>query len=186
MELIQYPQQAWGPAVTEQIIALEQTAWPQEAGEAVFPTAPDTYVTSFLLVEEGRVVCHAGIRRSTLRHRGETYLAYGLSEVVTHPRYRSRGLATRAVRRAAAFIRSQGPDLSLFTCAKDKVPLYTRGGWEAAPGACLVGGTEARPFRSDSLGLTTMMLLISDRSRCRRAELAEADLFLPLGEGELW
>lgn len=186
MELIQYPQEKCGAGIAKAILALEDTAWPQGPEEQSFPSAPNTYVTSFILMEKGRAICHVGIRKSALHHRGEAYLAYGLSEVVTHPAYQAKGLATKTVQRAAEFLAAQGADLSIFTCAKENVGLYARCGWEQMPGACLVGGTKSKPFRSDSLNLATMMRLLSSKAKRHRADFEQGDIVLELGENQLW
>lgn len=137
-------------------------------------------------MEGDRAVCHVGIRKSMLHHKGESYLAYGLSEVVTHPDYQKRGLASRAIQKAAEFMRTLAPDLSIFTCAREKVGFYARCGWEAVPGACLIGGTQERPFRSDSLNLVTMMALFSPKAKQHREDFKRADIMLELGENQLW
>ena len=186
MTLVQYPQERHGAELEKLILALEDTAWPGSSESGRFPSEPDTYAASFVWLENDMAVCHAGIRKCVFTHRGREYLAYGLSEVVTHPRYQNQGLASKAVERAAQFIKDQRPDVSIFTCEEKRVPFYTRGGWEAVPGACLVGGTKERPFRSDELGLVTMMMFLSDEGRRRRAELEHGDIFLELGENQLW
>lgn len=186
MQWIQYPQENGAAQIADAIAALEGTAWPQQGEEGGFPSARETYVTSFVLLEDGRAICHAGVRRSVLYHRGERYMAYGLSEVVTHPRYQNRGLGSQAIGQAARFIMAQPSDLSIFTCARERVGFYTRGGWEAVPGACFVGGTQKNPFRSDSLQLVTMMRFISPKSRRHRKDFENADIYCELGENQLW
>ena len=131
-------------------------------------------------------VCHVGVRRCAFAHKGQTYLAYGLSEVVTHPRFQNRGIASGVIREAARFIIARQPDLSLFTCAPEKVSFYTRGGWTADAGARLVGGTKRAPFRSDSLHLTTMLMLISEKAKRHAADFENTDIVLELGENQLW
>lgn len=186
MELIQYPQESSGKEIPERILALEDTAWPREPGEEMFPSAPETYDTSFVLMEDGMAVCHVGVRKSPLRHRGQDYLAYGLSEVVTHPGFQGRGLASRLVREASRYIMAQQADVSIFTCSKERTALYTRGGWEAVPGVCFVGGTAEKPFRSDSLGLITMLRLLSPKAREHQEDFADTDICFELREGRLW
>ena len=186
MELIQYPQERCDPLLAGRILELERTAWPGDEEAETFPSAPDTYVTSFLWLEGAVPVCHVGARGSVLRHKGQTYAAYGLSEVVTHPAYRGRGLASEGIRRAARFIMERRADVSLFTCAPERVPFYTRVGWRAVEGACLVGGTARRPFRSDSLHLVTMMMFLSPRARLHQADFEHTDIVLELGENQLW
>lgn len=186
MELIQYPQGNPGIHIAQAILDLEDTAWPPGAEEQVFPSAPDTYVTSFVLMQEGRAVCHVGIRKSALYHKKERYLAYGLSEVVTRPEYQNRGLATQTIKKAAEFLAAQTLDLSIFTCAREKTGFYAKCGWEEMPGACLVGGTKRNPFRSDSLNLAAMMRFFSLKARRHRADFEHGDIVLELGENQLW
>jgi len=186
MKWIQYPQEACDREIADKIIALENTAWPPDEENPIFPSAPNTYVTSFVLMTNHMAVCHVGVRKSILHHKGEVYLAYGLSEVVTHPQYQNNGLATKAIKRAAQFIASQQPDISIFTCAKEKVAFYTRCGWEAVPGACFVGGTEEKRFRSDGLNLITMMMFLSPKGKQHKEDFENTDIHFELGENQLW
>ena len=186
MKLLQYPQKDCDPKIADKIIALENTVWPQDTEGKIFPTAPNTYLTSFVLIEKDIAICHVGIRKSILYHKGEKYSAYGLSEVVTHPYYREKGLASQTIHQAAQFIISQQPDISIFTCGKDKVAFYTRCGWESIPGTCFVGGTTKKPFRSDSLHLVTMMMFLSPKSKRHRKDFENTDLIFKLGENQLW
>lgn len=118
-----YPQEVCGAAIERAILDLEATAWDRTPGET-FPSAPETHAASFVLLEGERAVCHVGIRRARLLHRGQSYAVCGLSEVVTHPLRRGQGLAT-----------------ALCLRAPERAALYGRAGWEPIPGACLVGGT---------------------------------------------
>ncbi|WP_229106660.1 hypothetical protein [Paenibacillus sp. 1001270B_150601_E10] len=78
------------------------------------------------------------------------------------------------------------PDLSIFRCKPALVPFYTRGGWEPISEAVLVGGIRQAPFRSDSLGLTVMARFHSDNAKQNRETFERADIYLDLGEGQLW
>lgn len=184
MQLLQYPQGKGGPEILESLLALESTAWPSD--ETTFPSAPNTYVTSFILLDHGAAVCHVGVRKGRLHHRGEEYLAYGLSEVVTHPRYRRQGLASRMIKKAAQFIRDQQPDISIFTCEQHMAAFYAKGGWSLVGGACFVGGTREKPFRSDGLRLVTMMMFLSQKGKKHRADFENTDIVFELGENQLW
>ena len=184
MKLVQYSQPGCDEWIKEKIQALEALEW--GGAEEPFPSAPDTYMTSFVLLEGGVAVCHAAVRKSRLRCRGEEYTACGLSEVVTHPDYRLRGLALRLVEQATQWIADRQPDIGVFTCERGRVGLYERAGWKWAKNACLVGGTGEKPLRSDSFQLAVMVRFFSDRARARRAELENAELVLELGEGQLW
>ncbi len=77
MELIQYPQEKCGAGIAKAILALEDTAWPQGPEEQSFPSAPNTYVTSFILMEKGR----AGERQGDLpcRHKKKRAASQGRS-----------------------------------------------------------------------------------------------------------
>lgn len=96
-----YPQEVRGAAIERAILDLEATAWDRTPGET-FPSAPETHAASFVLLEGERAVCHVGIRRAHLLHRGQSYAVCGLSEVVTHPLRRGQGLATALCLRAGA------------------------------------------------------------------------------------
>ena len=186
MKLIQYPQENCDIKIAEKIIALENTAWPQESENKIFPSAPNTYLTSFVLMENDVAVCHVGIRRSILKHKGEDYLAFGLSEVVTHPQYQEKGLASQTIRKATEFIISQNPDISIFTCAQERVNFYVKCGWEIMPGTCFIGGTTKFPFRSNSLNLMTMMMFLSPKSKQHKDDFKNTDLVFELGKNQLW
>lgn len=163
-----YPQEVCGAAIERAILDLEATAWDRTPGET-FPSAPETHAASFVLLEGERAVCHVGIRRARLLHRGQSYAVCGLSEVVTHPLRRGQGLAT-----------------ALCLRAPERAALYGRAGWEPIPGACLVGGTREAPFRSGDLGLVTLGMFLSPRAREHAADFAHADIVLELGRGQLW
>lgn len=186
MTLIQYSAENGATEIAGGILALEDAAWPANRENKAFPSAPDTYVTSFVWLKHDAAICHVGIRKSTLFHKGQAYLAYGLSEVVTHPCYRRQGIASRTIRIAAQFILDQHPDISIFTCEKSKVPFYAQGGWEEVKGACFVGGTKEKPLRSDGLDLATMMRFISPHAALHRADFEKSDLVFDLGENQLW
>lgn len=186
MECIQYPQENDDIAIAQKIIDLECTVWSQDTKNHIFPTAPDTYLTSFVLIENEMAVFHVGIRKKVLYHKGKEYVAYGLSEVVTHPHYQKKGLATQTIKKALQFIVSQKPDISIFTCTKEKVAFYARCGWEAVSNACFVGGTKKKPFRSDNLNLVTMIMFLSPKSKQHRKDFENTDIFFELGENQLW
>lgn len=135
MKLIQYPQEINGPEIEKIIIELEETAWPSETEIETFPSAPISHVTSFVLLESNKAICHIGIRKNKFFHMGYTYLAYGLSEVVTHPEYQCKGIGTEMLRTAMDFIISEKPDLSIFTCEPKRVHFYTIGGWQVSKNA---------------------------------------------------
>jgi len=186
MELIQYTQETRRSEIPSKIIELENTAWPNDENNQEFPSSPDTYVSSFVLLENNLAICHVGIRNCILHHRGVEYLAYGLSEVVTHPDYQNNGFASQLIKNALQYIISLQADISIFTCAKERTAFYARGGWEIMPTTCFVGGTRQNPFRSDALNLVTMAKFISPKCKQHRADFENTDIVFELGENQLW
>ena len=188
LQILRYPQDLSSSLLREQLLALENMAWPPGPDDTgVFPVEPDTYVTSFVLLSEDNTpLSHVAIRHTVLHHRAISYRVYGISEVVTHPAHRHRGYAARLLRQAAALIQQEGADLCLFTCTPSLVPLYAKNGWPLIPGACLVGGTRENPFRSDSLHLVTVGAFYSARARLHQKEFTHTDICLELGENQLW
>lgn len=174
------------PQLARAIVELEQTAWPSDDPDERFPSAPETYAASIVAFEGSRAVGHTAVRKKAFVHRGVSYTGYGLSEVVVHPQWQRRGIGSEMIRRAADFISACAPDVSLFTCEPSRVGFYQRGGWRAAKDACLVGGTRERPFRSDRLGLTVMVRSFSSRAILHRADFDGADIWIELGENQLW
>ena len=57
MVLVQYFRECPDAQMAAQILALEETAWPADGENASFPPAPETYVTSFVLLDDGRAIC---------------------------------------------------------------------------------------------------------------------------------
>lgn len=142
-----YPQEVRGAAIERAILDLEATAWDRVPGET-FPSAPETHAASFVLLEGERAVCHVGIRRARLLHRGQSYAVCGLSEVVTHPLRRGQGLA------AALCLRAGGLDPR---AGRGSEPLHLRagarrplrqGGLGANPGRLPRGGNVRRILRT--------------------------------------
>lgn len=188
LEILHFAQEECPAAWREQIIGLMRQEWPRafEGGPVVWPDCPDTHPTSFVLLSDRTVVSHVAVPRKEISHKGQSYQAFGISEVVTHPDCRRQGYGARLLKEAAAYIAGNSPDISLFTCVPSLVPFYAHAGWEHYAGTVLVGGTRDNPFRSDSLGLATMMRLYSDKARRNRHAFQETDIELELGERKLW
>lgn len=189
MQLLQIPQEDCPAHLKDQIIAFMRTEWPQafrDGEPAAWPGQPSTRPHSLIYADNGVVICHLAIPRMTMLHEGETYEAFGISEVLTNPLYRRQGFGLRLIREAFSYTMSQKADISLFPCHADLVPFYTRGGWERAGGLALIGGTRERPLRSDSLGLATMLHLASPKARHHRESFRSGGVQLELGERMLW
>lgn len=191
LRMLQFLQEDCPQTVRTQILTMMQREWPQAfAGkshdEIAWPDNPATQPTSFVLLADHTVICHVAVPWKTIQHGGESYKVFGLSEVMTHPSHRHQGLGLRLVKEAADFIEQSGADLSIFTCQPPLVSFYRQGGWEQASHTNLIGGTREKPFRSDMLGLATMIRFFSPGVRRNIADFIDADVYLELGENMLW
>lgn len=189
-EVVRFAQEACPASIREQIIDLMRREWPEafgDADEAVqWPDLPETSPTSLVLIEGGIVISHVAVPWKQIEHAGQTYRAFGLSEVMTAPAYRGKGYGLKLVKEALSFIEEQSPDIGVFTCDAPLIRFYAQGGWEHMQGTCLVGGTREKPFRSDTLGKATMMRFFSSKAQHSRSAFEGADVFLDLGERKLW
>jgi len=188
IKLSQYPQMDSSENLRKQIIALQCTAWPQAPGDEdkPWPKNQEIYLSSFVLVDNDIAVSHVAIMGKDITHKGQTYKAFGLGEVVTHPSYQKHGFGLQLINRAATFIENNEADISLFTCKPSLIYFYGQGGWEYMKNTCLVGGTHDNPFRSDSLGLATMIHFYSDKAKEHRQDFQNSDVYLELREKQLW
>lgn len=190
IEWLQFKQADCPSYLKEQIISLMRQEWPQafedKDEDTIWPDNPETQPTSFVLIENNIVISHLAVPWKHIKHEGQTYKAFGLSEVITHPTYRGQGFSLRLIKAAFKYIEKNSPDISIFTCEPALVSLYTKGCWNHKQNINLIGGTHNQPFRSDSLGLSTMIYLFSDRAKNNRFSFEETDIYLELGERKLW
>ena len=77
-------------------------------------------------------------------------------------------------------------DLSIFTCAPERISFYARLGWAPLEGACFVGDAQEGALKSDSLGLCVMALFLSPHARANKGDFCHTELVFSLGEGQLW
>lgn len=189
-QMQQFLQQDSPTPLKEQIIELMQHEWPQVfagiSGEIPFPENPDAHPTSFVLIQDNAVICHVAVPWKYITHAGQTYKAFGLSEVMTHPSHRHQGFGLQLVKEATSFIQKNDPDIGLYTCQPNLVSFYTKGGWEHLKNTNLIGGTRNKPFRSDSIGAVTMMRFFSEKAQQNRSAFEGTDVYLELGEKMLW
>lgn len=185
IKLVQYPQTDSSENLKQQIIALQETAWPSEEAKP-WPSKPDIHITSFVLLDDDIAISHVAVVGKTINHKGNTYKTFGLSEVVTHPDYQKSGYGLQVIKEAAKYIGNNNPDISIFTCDPTVIPFYLLGGWSHLKGACLVGGTLEKPFRSDGLGLAVMIRFHSDKAKEHQEEFEKSDIYLELDENQLW
>jgi predicted N-acetyltransferase YhbS len=138
---------------------------------------------------DGIVLATLSILTKPIEHQGESYLAGGLSTVVTPRDQRGRGYGGRLVRAARESMAAGAWDLGLFTCDRPLQPFYERAGWHHLPGAALVGGTAAAPFASDrpEFDKVTMAEFFSTHARRHRAAFRGARITIHSGDiDKLW
>ncbi|WHY64443.1 GNAT family N-acetyltransferase [Neobacillus sp. SuZ13] len=190
IELLHFQQGDCPSYIKKQIISLMRQEWPQAFGdndeEIHWPDSIETQPTSLVFVENNIVINHVAIPWKYISHKGQKYKAFGLSEVITNSSFRKQGFGLRLIKEAYSLIEKNNPDISLFTCEPALVHLYTKGGWEHKQNINLIGGTRNQPFRSDSLGLCTMIKLFSAKAQIKLLTFEETDVYLELGERKLW
>ncbi len=85
-----------------------------------------------LLLEDGRVVSCVGIVERTCLVDGRPARLGGISDVITLPECRRRGLAAQGMAKAAEFMRDTlRVDFALLVCQPSMVDYYSRLGWQA-------------------------------------------------------
>lgn len=190
IELLTFLQEDCPIFIKEQLISMMRHEWPQAfegMGEHVlWPENPATQPTSFILIEDNIVISHVAVPWKYIKHEDHTYKVFGLSEVMTNPSYRHQGFGLKLVKEATSYISKSDADIGMYTCQPALVSFYTQGGWEHIQNTNLIGGTRDKPFRSDALGLSTMMRFFSDTAQQHRSDFEATDVYLELGEKMLW
>jgi GNAT superfamily N-acetyltransferase len=152
-----YPEAAVPTALSAQAAALRALAWPGEGPPGAGAIHdPALRPISMLLVRDGTVLAALDVLTKDLDHGGETYVASGLSTVVTGQAWQRRGHGRHLVATARDAIRAAGADLGIFTCDRPLRAFYESAGWRLLAGAVLIGGTPANPLPSDQFDKVTM------------------------------
>ena len=182
MKVLQYPQTDRSEKLRRSILTLQNTAWPSTSvnESLLWPGTLHYHKTSFVLIHEDILVSHVAVVGKDIIHEGIVYRAFGLSEVVTHPSYQKRGYGLELIKQAFRYIEGNDPDISVFTCNPSLVNFYTKGGWTHIKDTCVVGGSIDNPFRSDSLGLATMMCFHSRMAKDNQVNFLNSDIYLEI------
>ncbi|WP_406507959.1 GNAT family N-acetyltransferase [Streptomyces sp. NBC_00212] len=170
MPILTYPEADTPPPLHDQVLALQDEAWPPDVPSSGLSHDPALDPLSMLLVEDGVVLAALDILRKDIEHAGVRLRAGGLSTVVTRRAARGQGHGHRLVSAAREAMPSYGLDLGLFTCDRQLAGFYEGAGWQVLPGAVLVGGTPDDPFPSDRPGFDKVTLARFFTAKSRAAE----------------
>jgi hypothetical protein len=90
-----YPTSALPAPLQSQILTFLRVTWPKgffdENEKRDWLAHQENHPLHFVLVDEGLLISHGVVVWKYLEHAGESYKAYGLSGVFTHPSFRERG-----------------------------------------------------------------------------------------------
>ncbi len=155
--ILAFPEADVPPDLKAQVAALQEEAWPSSVAAPQGPIHDAALEPrSLLLIRDGTVLATLDILSKAITHRGRSYLARGLSTVVTGRAHRHRGHGRALVAAAHGAIAASGADLAIFTCDRPLRGFYESAGWQWLTGTVLLGGTPAEPLPSDVLGKVAM------------------------------
>jgi predicted N-acetyltransferase YhbS len=154
------------PTLQDQILTFLRLTWPKGFFEGK-PT-PDwlahqeNHPLHFVLVDDGLLLSHAVVVWKYLEHAGETYKAYGLAGVFTHPTFREQGYGKQIVEAGTAYIKRSDADIGMLWCAPSLKNFYARSGWIGLEKSRTLIGPKEAP---DVYHLLLMMLFISEKGK---------------------
>jgi aminoglycoside 2'-N-acetyltransferase I len=165
MRIASFPQRGVPAELHAQSLALKHQAWPLDGDEPPQEHDPGLDPVSVLLVNDDVVVACLDILSKQISHRGQSFLAKGLSTVVTDPAQRGRGYGRRLVTEARELIAASGADLGIFTSDRPLASFYQSAGWQLLPETVLLGGTPDSPYPSDQFDKVTLAAFFTGHAR---------------------
>jgi len=124
---------------------------------------PDWHV---LVRTDGQIVTNIDIVERTGTVGGQPVRLGGVGGVTTRRAWRGHGLASAALRKAAAFMRDElGVEFGLLICDDERIPFYRRLGWQVVEGPLTFDQPEGKVIFPD----VTMVLQCSEREWPRGA-----------------
>lgn len=105
-------------------------------GEAIFGVEDLKYrwrpkELHFITEEDGRVVSHVGLLKTSVKAGGQEVTVGGVGGVVTVPEAQGRHYVHAAMRRAAEFMCAElGVEFGMLFCLPRLAPFYARQGWQ--------------------------------------------------------
>jgi len=118
----------------------------------------------FVVAERNALFSYATVMWKTLEHGGETYICYGIANMLTYPAYRQQGYGTQIVRAATDYIRSAPQaDIAILWTSPHNLNFYARHGWEHMPNVTIqIGDSQHPQVYSDE---PAMMLFLSEKGK---------------------
>ena len=189
MEILRFPEDAVPRELRDQVVALQDQAWPPDDATTGSDPIHDPALRplSMLLVDGGRVISALDILSKELTHAGARLQASGLSTMVTDRAERGKGLGSILAAAAKDEMGAGGADLGIFTCDAPLRRFYERAGFAVLPGTVLVGGTPDDPFPSDRFDKVTLAAFFTDLARRAASSFEHARIELYPGSiDKLW
>ena len=136
MDIVVKAESALSETERQQIDAVCDQAFANNHTPYVWVPRSDWHV---LINVDGQCVSQVGIVERVASVAGQPVKLGGVGGVATSPQWQRRGLASAAMARAAEFMRDQlAVDFGLLVCDHDRVPMYSRLGWEVVPGPLVI------------------------------------------------
>ncbi|MEO7286801.1 MAG: GNAT family N-acetyltransferase [Jatrophihabitantaceae bacterium] len=163
--------------IAEQVRALIQQAWPAEPPEPAEPAEttepgglsatghdPALSPITMVLTRGSTVLSCLSVLSKPIVHGAASYLASGISTMVTDRTQRRHRYGLRLASAARQFMARSGADLGVFTCDRSLQDFYLQAGWSHFDQTVLIGGTRQDPLASDQFDKVCLGSLFSTRA----------------------
>jgi aminoglycoside 2'-N-acetyltransferase I len=168
-------------------LALVDQEWPPEHDRSGPEHDPLLDPRLVVLLDGDDLVSSTVVLTKSIEHEGRSFVATGMSAVVTDPSKRGRGHGLHLVTETRRLMNRGGADLALFTCDRPLGSFYVRAGFEVLIGSSVVGGTPDQPFASDQFDKVTFAAFFSPHGRRHAATFRQARIHLYPGTiDRLW
>ena len=157
MEIVVKAESELSEAERQQIDEICHQAFANNNTPYVWTPRSDWHV---LVNVNGACVSQVGIVERVARVAGQPVKLGGVGGVATLPQWQRRGLAAAAMGHAAELMRDQlAVDFGLLVCSLDRVPMYSRLGWQTVPGPLIIDQPQGKVTFAD----VTMVLPCVER-----------------------
>ena len=130
--------------------------------------------------DNNEVISYCSVVQKQLKHVGQTYVCWGLTAVLTNPKFQKQGFGKRAVAIGTEMIKQSKADIGMFNCAPSLECFYSQNGWIPMKQSITLVGDKDNPTASDEL---LMMLFLSQKAITHRADFENNPIYF--GE-ETW